>query len=359
MSQAGRVPDESVMAGGGYYSRHSRVQAVAAAPGFPFLERAAREVPIAGAAPIVIADFGCAGGGNELEPMRIAVAAVRPRSDAPIMVVHTDLPSNDFASLFQTVERSRGSYLTGQHQVYAYAAGRSLYGPVFPDSSLALGWTAITVQWLSAMPCVVPDQVYANLTEGPAREALRAQSRRDWETFLRERLRELRPGGQVVVVGGASRADGLSEAEGLFTMANAQLQEMVAAGRLRRSEYENIFYPTWNRTAREFLEPFHDGTFAGALAVEEYVEHVTSDAEVYPQYERDGDGAAFAEAYVPFIRAVTAPSFFRWLEPDRSSLERTQIEDAFYDGLKRRIAADPATATCHWHTVSLRIRKAG
>jgi hypothetical protein len=42
---------------------------------------------------------------------------------------------------------------------------------------------------------------------------------------------------------------------------------------------------------------------------------------------------------------VTAPSFFRWLAPVRSAAERTRIEDAFYDGLMRRIAADPATAT--------------
>jgi hypothetical protein len=46
MSTASRVPGESVMAGGGYYSSHSEVQA-AAAPGFPFLERAARQIPIA------------------------------------------------------------------------------------------------------------------------------------------------------------------------------------------------------------------------------------------------------------------------------------------------------------------------
>ena len=47
MSTASRVPGESVMAGGGYYSSHSEVQAAAAAPGFPFLERAARQIPIA------------------------------------------------------------------------------------------------------------------------------------------------------------------------------------------------------------------------------------------------------------------------------------------------------------------------
>ena len=77
MSQAGKAPHESVMAGSGYYRSHSKVQAVAAAPGFPFLERAARQVPIAAGTPFVIADFGCAGGHNELEPMRIAIRAAR------------------------------------------------------------------------------------------------------------------------------------------------------------------------------------------------------------------------------------------------------------------------------------------
>jgi hypothetical protein len=51
--------------------------------------------------------------------MRIAVAALRERSGVPIMVVHTDLPSNDFTSLFRAVERSGDSYLAGQRDVFA------------------------------------------------------------------------------------------------------------------------------------------------------------------------------------------------------------------------------------------------
>jgi hypothetical protein len=51
MTTARKVPGESVMAGGGYYSSHSKVQGVAAAPGFSFLERAARQIPIAPEAP--------------------------------------------------------------------------------------------------------------------------------------------------------------------------------------------------------------------------------------------------------------------------------------------------------------------
>jgi hypothetical protein len=114
--------------------------------------------------------------------------------------------------------------------------------------------------------------------------------------------------------------------EGLFELANAQLQAMVADGLLRRSEYQNIFYPTWNRTLQEFVEPFEGGAFAGVLTVEEHLEHTSWDAVSYPQYEQDGDAAAFADAYVPFVRAVTAPSFFRWIEADRSKAARANVK---------------------------------
>jgi hypothetical protein len=351
------APGESVMEGGGFYSEHSDVQHSAAAPGYPMMERAASEVPLPSDAPVLVADMGCAGGRNELDPMRRAIAGVRTRdADVPIVVVHTDLPSNDWASLFALVEESDDSYLTGQHHVYSYASGRSLYGGLVPDRAMHLGWSGITVHWLSEVPVVVRDTIYANLTTGDTRAALAEQSRLDWESFLRERARELDDGGQVVVVGGASHDDGTSGAEGLFRMADAQLRVMVDGGALRQSEYEHIFYPTWNRSRAEFLAPLEgDGEFAGAFTVEEVVDDQTSDAWTYPQYERDGDAAGFAAAYIGFVRAITEPSFFRWLEPDRSADDRAKITEAFYAGLQERIAADPAEASCHWFTISLRI----
>jgi hypothetical protein len=142
----------------------------------------------------------------------------------------------------------------------------------------------------------------------------------------------------------------------LFRIADAQLRAMVAGGALRQSEYEHIYYPTWNRTRAEFLAPLAgDGEFANVFGVEEVVDDQTSDAWTYAQYERDRDAAGFAAAYVGFVRAITEPSFFRWLEPDRSADDRARITEAFYAGLQERIAADPEAAACHWCTVSLRI----
>lgn len=344
------------MEGGGYYSAHSDVQRAAAAPGFPMFERAASEVPLPGShGAVAIGDFGCAGGANEMMPLSIAVDALRRRaSELPIEVVHTDLPSNDFKSLFGLLQTPR-SYAWQRSNVYSYAVGRSLYGPVVPDARLRLGWTAITVHWLSSMPACRPNSSFSNLVTGPARDVLEQRSRDDWDGFLTQRARELVRGGQLVVVGGASNSQGESGAEGLFRMIDAELKAMVTGGMLRRSEFEKIFYPTYNRTPAEFMAPFSNDDLAAAFSVAEQREDETDDSAVYPQFVRDGDAKSFAAAYIGFVKAVTEPAFFRWIEPDRTAEQKDAIVRAFYAGLQARIATDPAAATCHWRTVSLRL----
>ena len=109
---------ESVMAGEGFYSAHSQSQHVAAAVAFPYLAAAAESVPLPSAgAPVTIGDFGCAGGANEMAPMALAIDTLRKRTSAPVEIVHTDLPQNDFGSLFELLGQSLG--LSGR------TAGRS------------------------------------------------------------------------------------------------------------------------------------------------------------------------------------------------------------------------------------------
>src|SRR5262245_37264108 len=100
--QAGAV---SVMDGAGYYNEHSAQQLEAATAGVELLRRAAASVPIPDRGPLVIADLGSSEGRNSLEPLSAAVDTIRkrPGGDVPIAVVHTDLPQNDFSSLFDVV----------------------------------------------------------------------------------------------------------------------------------------------------------------------------------------------------------------------------------------------------------------
>ena len=97
---------ESVMAGAGYYSANSRPQHVAAEVAYPYLIRAANEIPgPRSSVAAVIGDFGCAGGANEMEPMGLAIDGLRSRlPGTPVQVVHTDLPQNDFGPLFELLQ---------------------------------------------------------------------------------------------------------------------------------------------------------------------------------------------------------------------------------------------------------------
>ena len=340
------------MLGEGYYSRHSQPQRAAARAADARLVAAAGAVPLPRPpTPVLIGDFGCAGGANEMTPVAAAIDALRARdAEVPVEVAHTDIPENDFAPLFALLDGPAG-YPAGRRGVYPYVVGRTLYGPLFPDRRLHLGWSAITLHWLSEVPVVVPGQVYANLLpDGPARQALRRRAAEDWHHFLRERARELVDHGELVLVAGASKPDGSSGAEGLFTMIEDELATMVETGSLRRTESDHIFYPTWNRTPAEWRDPVDAAGFD--LLDEEL--SATDDAETYGGV---GDGDAFADRYLPFVRAITERPFFRWLDADRAGQDRARVVETFYDGLRRRIAADPAAAACRWHVVALRLRR--
>ena len=344
--------EQSVMLGGGFYSHHSRPQRAAASAADAHLAAAAAAVPLPGPpTPVLVGDFGCAGGANEMAPLAAAIDALRARDAAvPIEVAHTDLPQNDFGPLFELLN-SPASYLDGRSAIYPYVVGRTLYGPLFPDRRLHLGWSAITLHWLSAMPVTVPGRVYSNLLEdGPARQSVAGRAASDWRAFLRERARELVDHGELVLTGGASLPDGRSGAEGLFTMVEGVLAGMVDDGLLRAGESDRIYYPTWNRTPAEWAEPVEELGFD--LLAEELTG--TDDAQTYRESLVRG---TFADDYLPFVRAITEKPFFRWLDADRAPGSRAHVVEAFYERLRARMAADPAAAACHWHVVTLRLRR--
>jgi hypothetical protein len=114
------------MEGHGIYNRSSRVQAAGLSPAVPLIEEAARLVPLeTGSGPIVIADYGASAGHNSLGPLAATIDLLRQRvgPEREISIVHTDLPDNDFAALFQTLVNDPDSYLRLDPNVFASAVG--------------------------------------------------------------------------------------------------------------------------------------------------------------------------------------------------------------------------------------------
>jgi hypothetical protein len=82
----------AAMEGGGFYNRHSAMQATGIAALLSLWEAACRTVHI-GQGPVTIVDYGSSQGRNSMAPMRIAINRLRDRlgPSIPIEIVHTDL----------------------------------------------------------------------------------------------------------------------------------------------------------------------------------------------------------------------------------------------------------------------------
>jgi len=358
-SQITTASVDAVMKGHGFYNEHSHPQQKADSLGLPLLERAVEEMTVPqGAEPAAVADFGAAQGRNSLGPMRLAVEKIRQRTtvSTPILVVHTDLPQNDFGSLFALVGSSPESYLRSVENVFALAAGKSFYERIFPHGFLSLGWTAISVHWLSKVPCDIPDHVYAQRAGQRVRKAYAEQAGEDWQRFLGHRARELQPGGELIVVAVTTDDTGNIGGESLMDLTNEPLLTMVDAGFIRPEEYRRMNMPAYHRTMEEFTEPLRSGTLTEALILKEGIRAEFSD-QLWPEYEQREDANAFAASYTEFIRAFTEAPLFAGLDSDRTLADRERLANEYFERMKSLIEANPKRARWDWHVALLRVAK--
>jgi len=272
------------------------------------------------------------------------------------VVVHTDLPHNDFGSLFALVEGSPESYLRSVDNAFTLAAGKSFYERIFPDGFLLLGWTAISIHWLSRVPCEIPDHVYAQRAGRRVREAYAEQASEDWRLFLGHRARELRPGGELVVVAVTTDGTGSTGGESLMDLTNEPLLAMVEGGSIRPEEYRRMNMPAYHRTMEEFTEPLRSGALTEDLTLKEAIRAGFPD-QLWPEYKQRGDAMAFAASYTEFMRAFTEAPLFAGLDADRTFADRERLANGYFERMGSLIEAKPERARWDWHVALLRVAK--
>ena len=190
---------ETAMEGGGFYNRNSALQAGGVNILLPYWEDAARAVPF-GDEPLVIADYGASQGRNSMAAMRLAIETLRQRANAnrPVEVIHNDLPSNDYTSLFTFLDRTRTATCPGPWVKLPYAVGRSYFEQILPSDRVHLAWNSWTLQWASKK-IDAPDHIFAVFSAQPdVLAALRVQHVADWRRFLQARGAEMRSGARLV-----------------------------------------------------------------------------------------------------------------------------------------------------------------
>ena len=156
----------------------------------------------------------------------------------------------------------------------------------------------------------------------------------------------------MVVLPGIAES-GSSGFEGIMNHANAVLAEMAEEGAITAAEQARMVLGAHFRRRADLLAPFaRNGRFRD-LTVEASHESVLSDS-AWTDYDRDGDSKALAAKHALFFRSVFMPSLASALTRVRNDDEAlTAFGDRLEDGLKRRLAKQPAAMHSFVHTIVL------
>jgi hypothetical protein len=344
----------TAMEGSGFYNRNSNLQAAGIDLALPLLMEAARTVPAGGHAPLVIADYGSSQGRNSMRPMRLAIETLRSRIGAnrSIEVVHTDLPSNDFASLFTTLHQDDTSYLAGQTRVFPSAIGRSYFEPIFPAGRVHLGWNTWTLHWMSCNPAEVSDHLVAILSASEsARAATRRQQAQDWSNFLAARSTEMAEGAKLVSlsIGRSPEVHGWDWVFGeLWSAATSMAEDRL----LSQAELTRFTCPAAGRLASDFEAPFAGGPFCGLVL--EHAEIKQAPDPFWDEYLETRDAGQLGRRWAGMMRAVTAPVAAAAFAPRPDA---GALVDELYRRTETRIAATPQK-NIHFLAIAV-IRKTG
>ncbi|XP_042400370.1 probable jasmonic acid carboxyl methyltransferase 2 [Zingiber officinale] len=173
---------------------------------------------------ITIVDLGCSSGPNALSVVSQVLDIIsklderqskeEERTLPEIQFILNDLPSNDFNSVFQSLEEfnkkikeERGNLLM---PYYVAAASGSFHGRLFPSSTVQFFYCSTSLHWLSQAPKELGSaeaisqnrgNIYFTKTSPPwIVKAYREQFQRDFSTFLESRFEELSVGGGALLI---------------------------------------------------------------------------------------------------------------------------------------------------------------
>lgn len=351
------------MTGHGYYDANSRTQWNAIEAVLPMLDNAAARFPLQDEGVITFVDYGCSEGRNSVAVMARALETALPRTALPLQTVHSDLPTNDFGTLFQNL-RPHGQSVFGSDRVFSSAVGGSMYDQLRPDRSVHLATTFNAIGFLSRRPvAALPGYIQPNgpsAVRGNGRvtdeetAAFGEQARRDVEAFLKVRARELVPGGQLLVQVFGATAEART-CDGIYDLLNDAVLGFVETGEIDTENYARYYQPVYMRRLEELtgpvLQPGHET--AGLYDLNEARDYEIA-VPFVEQYRRDGNLDTYAAAYVHFFRAFTEAVLTNAL-PDTPG--RNGLVNRIYAQAEEILKADPDLYPFRYLAVAMRLTR--
>ncbi|CAL9110759.1 unnamed protein product [Musa textilis] len=311
------------------YAKNSEAPAAAITSSKPLLVESIRIMKLfVSEACIRIADLGCATGYNTLSTMELVVQSLRLRYEKECDHVpefeafFCDLPSNDFNSLFRSLQVD-SSCSSSKKPYYPAGVPGSFYDRLFPKEKLHLVVSLNALHWLSKIPAVVLDKQSKAWNKGRAWidggrkevvEAYAKQSEEDLEMFLRCRREEMLEGGMLfIVMAGRPQfqepenqlGDPDSRAKHPFTNSMDQAwEDLLNEGLIDEDTRDTFNIPAYMRSVEEVKAAFDQcsGFKIQQLEFQKIIEH---SKEKQQEWIRDPD--SYGRAKTNLVRATLKP----------------------------------------------------
>uniref|UniRef100_A0A0D6QV44 Uncharacterized protein n=1 Tax=Araucaria cunninghamii TaxID=56994 RepID=A0A0D6QV44_ARACU len=299
----------------------------------PFLEECISQMKIIPSAceRFCIADLGCSAGPNTLFVAETISNAVqkkymemesRPMPD--LQVFFSDLPSNDFNSLFQSLslKSSEDSYYNSgngglsKSKYFAAAVAGSFHKRLFPKNSLHFVHSSYSLHWLSRVPAEIEDKnsrcwngprvVISEDTPEEVAEAYVRQFCKDFNSFLRARAEEVVGEGRMFLflLGRASsdpRDQGAISTMG--NILNAAFHDMVSQGVIEEEKRDSFNLPFFAPSVDELRsEVEKEGSFI-AIRIE-FLKGVRDSQQANMDMETEDNRSAFGRMAANHFRAI-------------------------------------------------------
>ncbi|KAL0922617.1 hypothetical protein M5K25_006616 [Dendrobium thyrsiflorum] len=260
------------------YAKNSEATACAIALSKPLLHDAIASMKLfRGAESIRIADLGCATGYNTVSTVEFVVENLRKRYEVELSHVpefeasFSDLPSNDFNSLFQLL---LPSFDSTERPYFVAGVPGSFYGRLFPSRKLHLVVSLNSLHWLSRIPEAVLNRqspawnkgrVWVDGAKDEVIEAYEKQSEEDLEAFLQCRKAEMVEGGILFLLMAGRPSlqppenqlnDEDTRAKHPFMIIDQAWKELVNEGCIEEEARDMFNIPAYMRSIEEVKSAF-------------------------------------------------------------------------------------------------------
>jgi len=346
------MQDVLSMRSSGYYSQRTAGAKNAIDSVFPLITDAINSLPEIEI--LRFADYGAADGGTSAEFWSKVISRLRADGDLrDIEMLYTDLPSNDFSTLFKTMQGMHGdisnAYQIQNENVFVHGCGTGFHRQLMAADSLSLGFSATAMHYVSEKPCEIEDHVHMTGANPDEKAKFQKQAAEDWQKILLARAAEMKSGSKFIVLNFGIDEEGryLGNTGGfsMFDKFTQHWRELLNKEKITQEEFRRATFVQHYRTLEEFKAPFESSdtpVMKAGLRLKLASTQLTKCP--YRKAFVDADGSItseqFAASLIPTMRSWSETVFLSALS-DRAPEEAQAIVNEFYQSYESEIAANP------------------